>query len=235
MFPSRLLVPDQVASAFCCMQTCQQTMQVLYAEVQGRSMEPADPRLSLPLSQVQADCKAQGNNSCCLGTPVASCAAASNTHASAEPAEPQRSNAQAHATTQADATSLPQTTAPDASSDSAELAPSNSSTAQPAVDQQQANLGASSAQQVDSNTESVCGTSRLQQQFSETQQSDVAVEAATSTTSSDANGCVSGQIAGYTWRLPAAVQQEDCVMMWLGPQDAAALTHLQLTFNKWVP
>lgn len=43
---------------------------------------------------------------------------------------------------------------------------------------------------------------------------------------------VRGHIAGYTWTLPAGMRQEDCAMMWIGPSDAAALTHLQLTFNK---
>ena len=192
-------------------------------------MEPADPKPSSPLPQAQTDCKARGNSSCCQqsNAPDAGCSAVSQSHASAEPAEPQRSQVQAYATVGADATSLPPPAAKDASSDSAT---SDSSTAHFALDQ--ANPGASTGQQADSNTDGMHNARGHQQQSSEANQCYAAAEASTSSTSSDADGCMSGQIAGYTWRLPAGVQQEDCVMMWVGPQDAAALTHLQLTFNK---
>lgn len=51
---------------------------------------------------------------------------------------------------------------------------------------------------------------------------------------SDAEGAEGSvrQIAGYSWRLPAGLQQEDVTMVWVGPPQVAALTHLQLTFNK---
>ena len=222
-------------------------MQVLYAEVQGRTMDPVDPKLTLPLSQQQTECKAQGSSSCCQGTPHATCAAVSNSHASAEPAEPaghaehaghaepaepQRSHVQASATSEAGSSSLPQSAAQTDSSDLAKLdashrSLSDSSKAHPAtVEHRQTNPGATNARQADSSTEGTCETTDAQQQ------SDVAAEGAVDGTSSVAGGCVTGQIAGYTWTLPAGMQQEDCVMMWIGPQDAAALTHLQLTFNK---
>lgn len=220
-------------------------MQVLYAEVQGRTMDPVDPKLTVPLSQQPTDCKAQGNSSCCQGTPHATCAAIPDSHASAEPAEPaghaghaepaepaEPQRSQASATSEAGSSSLPQSAAQTDSSDLAKLdashrSLSDSSKAHPAAfEHRQTNPGATSARLADSSTEGNCQPTDAQHQSNE------AAEGAVDGMSSVAGGCVTGQIAGYTWTLPAGMQQEDCVMMWIGPQDAAALTHLQLTFNK---
>ncbi|KAL0034135.1 hypothetical protein WJX79_011070 [Trebouxia sp. C0005] len=52
----------------------------------------------------------------------------------------------------------------------------------------------------------------------------------------DERAASSGQIAGYSWQLPPGVNQDACIMMWIGADDVPALTHLHLTFNKmlWV-
>ena len=42
-----------------------------------------------------------------------------------------------------------------------------------------------------------------------------------------------GQIAGYSWQLPNGVRQEECVMVWVGPDTVPALLHLHLTFNRY--
>ncbi len=42
----------------------------------------------------------------------------------------------------------------------------------------------------------------------------------------------SGSIAGYSWQLPSGAKQAECIMVWVGPSDVPALTHLHLTFNK---
>ena len=53
-----------------------------------------------------------------------------------------------------------------------------------------------------------------------------------STLSSKEEASSSGQIAGYSWQLPAGVRLEECIMMWVGPDHVPALTHLHLTFSK---
>lgn len=45
-------------------------------------------------------------------------------------------------------------------------------------------------------------------------------------------GRTTGQIGGYSWQLPVGVTQDECIMLWVGPESVPILTHLHLTFNK---
>ncbi|KAL3143282.1 hypothetical protein ABBQ38_002125 [Trebouxia sp. C0009 RCD-2024] len=65
---------------------------------------------------------------------------------------------------------------------------------------------------------------------------DVSLATASSEEKDEERGQNTGQIGGYSWQLPAGVTQEECIMLWVGPDSVPTLTHLHLTFNKslWV-
>ena len=42
------------------------------------------------------------------------------------------------------------------------------------------------------------------------------------------------EIAGLQWDLPEGVDLSDCLLLWLGDDDAPALTQLMLTFSRYV-
>lgn len=62
--------------------------------------------------------------------------------------------------------------------------------------------------------------------------SDASLATASSAGRGEEQGRVTGQIGGYRWQLPAGVTQDECIMLWLGPDTVPTLTHLHLTFNK---
>lgn len=61
---------------------------------------------------------------------------------------------------------------------------------------------------------------------------DVCLATASSEEKGQQDGHITGQIAGYSWQLPAGVTQDECIMLWVGPETVPTLTHLHLTFNK---
>lgn len=61
---------------------------------------------------------------------------------------------------------------------------------------------------------------------------DVSLATASSEEKDEERGQNTGQIGGYSWQLPAGVTQEECIMLWVGPDSVPTLTHLHLTFNK---
>ena len=62
--------------------------------------------------------------------------------------------------------------------------------------------------------------------------SDACLATASSEVRNEEDGPVNGQIGGYRWQLPAGVTQDECIMLWVGPDTVPTLTHLHLTFNK---
>lgn len=242
-------------------------MHVLYAEVQGRTMDPANGEPSS--LNLQADSKHQTNIRCCQRVPSASCATSTAAaeapaqraeHAMAaepamsaepagvtgsEPAEravpvmPQHTQGQSVAiAAEVDARSLSHTV-PSSQNPVVEMLQSPHSKlaeeSNPATVKQQQNAplaAASSPQLTASQADSDNAPANRRSGADALQRCNATDETATGNPSCDTTQCVTGQIAGYTWTLPPGMQQEDCVMMWVGPEDAAALTHLQLTFNK---
>ena len=255
-------------------------MEVLYAEVKSRTMEPA--HVDTSGVKPQTDCKSQGISSCCQSTPETKSAPAAQIAAvPAEHAEPAGHAVSQHTQGQAvaiaaevDAREAPQDTASlcnSSANDKLQHPESTSGTSSNiAVSTEQsratskagiprdtdrpadsklraASLTDATAQQADitdgaaahsvasdgaQRADVTDGPAAHSVASDDTQQADIADGPAASSVASDDGGCGRGQIAGYTWTLPAGVQQEDCVMIWIGPEDAAALTHLQLTFNK---
>ena len=258
-------------------------MEVLYAEVKSRTMEPA--HVDTSGVKPQTDCKQQGISSCCQSTPEAQSASAAPTAAvpavpavPAEPADPAGDAVSPHTQGQAiaiaaemDARKAPQDKASPCTSSATDKLQDPDSTSgtsnNTAVSTEQpqgaskagitdrpadsslraASLANATAQQVDMTDGAAAhsiesdgaqqadiadGAAASSIESDGAQQADIAVGVAAHSVASDGGGCRHGQIAGYTWTLPAGVQQEDCVMIWVGPEDAAALTHLQLTFNK---
>ena len=61
---------------------------------------------------------------------------------------------------------------------------------------------------------------------------DASLATASSEGRGEAEGRVTGQIGGYRWQLPAGVTQDECIMLWVGPDTVPTLTHLHLAFNK---
>lgn len=62
--------------------------------------------------------------------------------------------------------------------------------------------------------------------------SDACLTTASSEGRGEEEGRATGQIGGYRWQLPAGVKQDECIMLWVGPDTVPTLTHLHLTFNK---
>ena len=62
--------------------------------------------------------------------------------------------------------------------------------------------------------------------------SDACLATASSEGIGEEDGRVTGQLGGYRWQLPAGVTQDECIMLWVGPDTVPTLTHLHLTFNK---
>lgn len=62
--------------------------------------------------------------------------------------------------------------------------------------------------------------------------SDASLATASSDKRGEEQGRDVGQIAGYRWQLPAGVTQDECIMLWVGPDTVPTLTHLHLTFNQ---
>jgi hypothetical protein len=53
--------------------------------------------------------------------------------------------------------------------------------------------------------------------------------------SQPAGGAPSCGAAGLTWQLPAGVDAGDCLWLWLGQDDAPALTELLMTHSRCLP
>ena len=42
-------------------------------------------------------------------------------------------------------------------------------------------------------------------------------------------------VAGLQWNLPEGMGLNDCLMLWLGDENAPALTQLMLTYSRYFP
>ena len=62
--------------------------------------------------------------------------------------------------------------------------------------------------------------------------SDACLAPASSEGRGEEEGQATGQIGGYRWQLPAGISQDECIMLWVGPDTVPTLTHLHLTYNK---
>ena len=192
---------SQVA-ALVLLQKFSNTLQVVFADVEAHSMQPASPEPSTSSPQAA----------------VCACKAATTSNSSEMPSEaasPTNSSGIGHSAGQAQQAQQTKQAQQSPAAPLPHQQPAHSLTPPPPPSSHLCTTDAA-----DSNNQPPMGSS------------DACLATASSADRDEEEGRVAGQIAGYRWQLPAGMTQDECVMLWVGPDTVPTLTHLHLTFNK---